>query len=310
MSYEIKPMLASDWDENKLALPAMVQPKIDGVRGVNTTGKLTGRSLKSFKNLAVTELFSHPALEGFDGELALGSITSPSLCRDTSSRLGTINASAEGISWHVFDYVTEMTRDMPYEQRYGRLLKLVPKLPEHLSRVVFVVPYAMCANLEDVELLDSRHLEMGFEGSIVRGLHQPHKAGRSTVKEGGLLRIKRFKDAEAVVVKVLEGHSNLNEMTTNALGLAERSSHEANMVPNAQVGTIVGRLLEDTGPMKAGELVDIGPGRMTQEEKTYYWSNHGALLGKTVKFQWFPKGVKDKLRFVTYQCIRGEEDMG
>ena len=45
----MKPMLAEDFDESKLIFPLIAQPKIDGVRGLNMLGTLTGRSLKTHK---------------------------------------------------------------------------------------------------------------------------------------------------------------------------------------------------------------------------------------------------------------------
>lgn len=86
----MKPMLASDWDEEKQRFPVIAQPKIDGLRGLNMYGRLTGRSLKQFKNKHVTSLFSHSALIGLDGEFAAHDQRHPDLCRMTTSALGTI----------------------------------------------------------------------------------------------------------------------------------------------------------------------------------------------------------------------------
>ena len=55
----MKPMLASDFEEGRAQFPLFAQPKVDGVRAMNMTGTLTGRSLKKFKNKFVTKLLSH-----------------------------------------------------------------------------------------------------------------------------------------------------------------------------------------------------------------------------------------------------------
>ena len=96
-------MLAEDFDESKLIFPLIAQPKIDGVRGLNMLGTLTGRSLKTHKNVYTTKFYSQSCLIGFDGELAANSETHPDLCRITSSALSTI-AGEPFTLWWLFDY--------------------------------------------------------------------------------------------------------------------------------------------------------------------------------------------------------------
>ena len=84
----MKPMLATDADLDKLpSAPYIIQPKIDGVRGLNMYGELTGRSLKKHRNKYTTSFYSHSSLIGLDGELAAERETHPDLCRITSSPL-------------------------------------------------------------------------------------------------------------------------------------------------------------------------------------------------------------------------------
>ena len=52
----MKAMLATDYEEAKLRFPVLAQPKIDGVRGVNFFGTLTGRSLKQHRNKYTTKV--------------------------------------------------------------------------------------------------------------------------------------------------------------------------------------------------------------------------------------------------------------
>lgn len=310
----MKPMLADDWDEERQKFPVIAQPKIDGVRGMNMVGRLTGRSLKTFKNKHVTKLFSHSALIGFDGEFAAEAATHPDLCRLTTSALGTIEGEPF-VLWWLFDYVTLETKELPYHKRFDALRDRVsflqrafPELAQHLR----VIPSYECSHAAVLNHFDTEWLEQGYEGSIIRDPYGLHKQGRSTVREGGLLRIKRFKDAEGVVESVHEGQTNLNEATINELGNTERSTHQANMVANGMVGTLTVRLLApiELGDkvLPAGERITIAAGRLTAPERKHYFLLPNAIIGKTVKFQYFPKGVKDKLRFPTFQSIRMEED--
>ena len=57
---------------------------------------------------------------------------------------------------------------------------------------------------------------------MVRTPDSPYKCGRSTEREAWLLKIKRFEDAEAVVLGTYEGMSNMNEAGVDAFGRTKR----------------------------------------------------------------------------------------
>ena len=52
---------------------------------------------------------------------------------------------------------------------------------------------------------------MGFEGAMVRSLDGRYKNGRSTLREGLLLKVKPWKDSEAEILEVYEMMRNENE---------------------------------------------------------------------------------------------------
>lgn len=315
----MKPMLASDYDESKIRFPVIAQPKIDGVRALNMAGTLTGRSLKKHANRHVTGYFSHSSLAGFDGEMAAEHECHPDLCRLTTSALSTIEG-APWILWHVFDYVTPETASLPYSQRLVAMaarvaaLRADPHLHD-LSHHLRCIPSVMCASLEQLLEVDSTWLDMGYEGTIIRDPQGMHKQGRSTVKEGGLLRIKRFIDFEVEVTEIIEGVTNTNEAQTNELGLQFRSTHQENMVPNGMVGAMMGRIIKDVVDAKGavlfaeGSIVKIGAGSMTHDDRVRYFKEPNLLIGQIAKSKMFPKGVKDKPRFPTFQSIRSKSDL-
>ena len=312
-----KPMLASDYDSEKVRFPCLAQPKIDGVRALNLFGNLTGRSLKQHANKHVTQYYSDPAFIGLDGEMACDRITHPDLCRITTSALNTISGTPF-TQWWLFDYITEETIHLPYHERYKALTTRLTELCLSESRAVHlrIVASNMVHNQKELNFWIERHLEMGFEGTILRDPNGMYKSGRSTVREGGLLRIKEFMDAEAVVIRVVEGNKNTNEQQQNELGQAYRTTHQENIVPNGMVGNIVCRNLMDVKD-KSGKIliakdqeIVVAPGKMSHEERIYWWENQDVIVGKTIKFQFFPKGIKDKPRFPTFQSFRAASDMG
>lgn len=311
----MKPMLAETWDEARQRFPVYAQPKIDGVRALNITGKLTGRSLKTFKNEHVTKLLSHSALYGFDGELAAEAETHPELCRLTSSALGTIKGQPF-VLWHLFDYVTPETRELPYHKRLAALRDRVevlrteqPELAKHLR----VIKSCECTHAAALAHFESQWLEQGYEGVILRDPYGLHKDGRVTVREGTFLRIKRFVDFEFVVEEIIEGDENQNEAQTNELGQTFRTSHQANKVPNGMVGSMVGRVLEDVVSdgevlFPKGSKVTVGAGRLTHDQRREFFQRPALLMAMVSKAKFFPKGIKDKPRFPTWQSFREAED--
>jgi DNA ligase-1 len=313
----MKPMLASDYDELKLRFPLIVQPKIDGVRALNIGGRFTGRSLKGFKNRHVTTLLSRMELQGFDGELAAQAETHPDLCRITSSAVGTIEGEPF-VLWWLFDYIHPDMNDWSYKDRlaalrarFYELQKQAPHLHQHLR----LMPSAEVSSLQALLDMDAMFLEAGYEGTIVRDPLGKHKQGRSTVREGGLLRIKRFVDFEFLVDEIIEGEENQNAATINALGQTERSTHQENMVANGMIGAMLGRTLGVVKDLdgkvlfEAGQQVRVGAGCLSHDQRRYYFKHQVEFKQQIHKAKFFPKGIKDKPRFPTWQSFRAPEDM-
>lgn len=315
----MKAMLATDYEEAKLRFPVLAQPKIDGVRGVNFFGTLTGRSLKQHRNKYTTKFYSHSCLVGLDGELAANHECHPDLCRLTSSALGTIEGEPFTL-WWLFDYVTPQTIKLPYQERYAALIERIREL-HHLNNAVWqhlrLVPSVLCNNMEELLACDTKWLEEGYEGTIIRDPNGSYKQGRSTVREMGLLRIKRFIESEAIIMDIVEGETNLNEAQINELGRTFRTSHKEGKVPNGLVGSMICKQLGDVfdpqNPdikiLEDGQEITVSPGSMTEEEKKFYFENKGRIIGRITKYKFFPKGMKDKPRFPNHQSFRMESDL-
>lgn len=296
MNVNFKPMLASDWDSRKLSFPLLVQPKIDGVRAINVGGHLVGRSLKPFANKQITANFSKDAFEGFDGELIVGaSQTIPDLCRETTSAVNTVSCTS-CMTWIVFD---DHTAKGSYADR---LLQLHNRMEGMDNSHIKVIESISVFSLEELEKCHESFIKKGYEGTIIRSRSAEYKHGRSTVREGGLLRIKDFSDAEGVVVGIEEAMENTNEPSVNALGRSERSSKQEGMLPKGVVGAIV---CKDS----TGALIKVGPGALSHAERKYYFDNPNLLIGHIIKYKYFPHGIKDKPRFPTFLSVRSEVDI-
>jgi DNA ligase-1 len=315
----MKPMLASDFLEEKLKFPLIAQPKIDGVRALHTTGSFTGRSLKKFKNVHTSNFYNHSALAGLDGELAADRETHPDLCRITSSAVGTIKGEPYTL-WWLFDYVTPETAHLPYFHRFDEQLPKrldairdeAPEIWHHLR----LMPFKLVTSFEQLLEYENECLLAGFEGVGIRGLKAKHKQGRSTPTEGGLQRIKRFVDFEFKAHTILEGEENQNEAQINELGNTFRSSHQENKVANGMIGAILGTTLDvvkdpTTGAVlfEKGAEVQVSAGCLNHSERRHYFLNQADFFARTHKGKFFPKGIKDKPRFPTWQSFRDSVDI-
>lgn len=312
----LKAMLASDYVPEKLRFPFGAQPKIDGVRGHNPDGTLLARSLKKHANLFTTQFYSQPHFIGLDGELAADRETHPDLCRITTSAVSTIKGEPFTL-WHIFDYVTEETRNWAYMRRYAEMEKRVKEIQAlgltnagHLR----IVPMEICSNIDEFNALHDKWEDMGYEGSIIRNLDERHKQGRGTVREMGLLRRKDFVEEEALIIGITEGERNDNVAQTNELGHTYRTSHKENKVPNGQVGSFQAIVLKDIYYkerllFKKGMEITIATGTLKEGECIDYFRHPEKVLQKICKWKFFPKGIKDKPRFPQFQSIKAPEDM-
>jgi hypothetical protein len=312
----IKPMRAENYDPNKIKFPVWEEPKIDGFRGYNPDGLLLARTLKKHANRYVTAFFSKPEYKGFDGELAAQHETHPDLCRLTTSALNT-EAGEPFVLWHIFDYVTEETRRMPYWQRYTIMADRIREFQSKgMCGQLRIVPYRVCNNLEELMQAHQENMEAGYEGTCFYGPDVAHKEGKSSPRHNGVLRIKDFIDTEALVLGLVEGEKNLNEATINELGRQVRSSHQENKVPNGMVGSLQCQALEDVRDLYSGKLLlekdqkfICSPGAMTEDEKIDFFCNPHKIVNHIIKLKFFPKGVKDKPRFPNYMMIRPKVDI-
>lgn len=298
-----KPYRASDIDWDKAKFPLMAMPKIDGVRGVNFNGVLTGRTMRKFNNLFTTDRFSKPQYTGLDGEFTIGPDRSPSLCRDTSSAINSIEGEPD-LVWYLFDLCALTVKDKPYIERYEMMRNHIES--QHALGLLLelrVIPYEMVFNREDAMRVHAQHVEDGYEGTIYRLPTATYKHGTSTARECGYMREKDFVQEDAIVLSVIEGETNYNDAKVNSLGHTVRSTNKDNMVPNNQIGSLICR------DVKTGKTIRVGAGQMSHLEREQFFIHQQLIVGKTISYKHFPYGAKTELRFPTFVSIRGDNDV-
>ena len=127
---------------------------------------------------------------------------------------------------------------------------------------------------------------------------------RSTEREGWLLKIKRFEDAEAVVLEPYEGMTNQNEAERDAFGRTKRSMAQAGMVGRGELGGFIVRTLDTGVEFRLGYNHVLGG-----IDRMSLWLRKETLVGKTVKYRHQPSGAKDAPRFPKFVGFREAWDM-
>ena len=299
-----EPMLAGkvkDMNVNTLSYPVLASVKLDGVRALVINGVLVSRQFKPIPNQWCQQMFANLP-EGTDGELIYGDPTAEDAYRNTVSAVMSEDGTPAQVAFHVFD---NFKIPGGFRQRFAKQASL---LQGHSN--TFMVPHTVINNAAEMEVVEAAALEAGYEGIMVRSLDGPYKQGRSTTREGYLLKLKRFEDAEAVVLGTFEWESNTNAATKNATGHTERSSHKSGMVGAGVLGGLEVRGLN--GPY-AGVEFKIGSGFKGADdprgERGKLWAVRETLVGKITKYRFFPSGSKDKPRFPTWKGWRDPIDL-
>ena len=173
------------------------------------------------------------------------------------------------------------------------------RLPE-FERVDKILPVEIHTPAE-LAAYEEKCLAEGYEGVMVRTPDSPYKCGRSTEREGWLLKIKRFEDAEAVVLDCIEGLSNLNPAEKDAFGRTKRSSCKENKVGRDTLGAFLVRDLT-TG-------IEFRLSGFDSATAASIWANRDAAIGRLVKFSHQPSGAKEAPRFPKFIGFREPWDL-
>lgn len=269
--------------EDVTRFPVLASPKIDGVRAhvgyvFDSEGigrpVLLSRSNKPIPNKFCQELFARGEYLGFDGELTVGDPTAKDVFRATTSGVMSVEGEPD-VTFHVFDsyLVPRKTFDDRLDFLVGRWFKdkacRLHRVPQFL--------------VHDADMLAQRELSFladGWEGMIVRDPQATYKRGRSTLKEGGMLKIKRFADAEAVV-----------------LGLDEL------IHKNGSKGGLLGALVVE----KDGVIFRIGTG-FDDKTRRHIWRHPDQYVRRIVKFKYLPRGIKEAPRHPVFLGFRSPID--
>lgn len=263
-----------------LTYPLLASPKLDGIRCLlhPQLGCVT-RSFKQIPNKHINQTLKKYSFSCLDGELVTynndNSIrTFNEIQSDVMSQDGTPR-----FSFLVFDKFTAPER--PFEERIRGASWFVEDFTCN-HPCMQMVPHELIRNCEELERYEQAMVDGGWEGVMTRKPDMPYKEGRSTPRQEGLLKIKRFEDDEGVIV----GCTQL---------------HDKDGGPKDTLGALI------LGTKQWGHI-GVGSG-FTEQQRDDIWHSHHEYMGRHVTFKYQPSGVKNKPRFPTFLGFRDKRDM-
>jgi len=295
-----KPTLAVNADFTKIQYPVYASPKLDGIRCSIVDGKALSRTLKQIPNKHIYGQLSIKWLNGLDGELIIGSPTSKTCYTESVS--GVMRHEGEpAYTYYVFD--CHDYPDSTYRHRWDYLFEMLGNNKRgHEFQQICLLEQNLLHNEAEMLAYEAAKVEEGYEGIILRSPEAPYKFGRSTVKEGYLLKVKRFEDSDAEIIGFEEEMYNGNEAEVNELGRTKRSSAQAGKVGKNTLGAFHVR------DVVSGIEFSIGTG-LTAADRQHFWDNRNDYSGKIVKYKFFAVGVKIAPRHPVFLGMRDAKDM-
>lgn len=300
-----KPMLSGSLeDASKLKFPVLASPKLDGIRCLMINGKCLSRTFKNIPNHFIRNWMEANVPTGMDGEL---------ISRNPDGSIRTFNEiqgdvmreeNEPNFEFQAFDYVSTSLTE-PFEKRFEKLIKLISA--GTLSRVA-LVEHVLINNIEELDAYEAKCLAEGHEGIMVRSTSGPYKCGRSTEREGTLLKVKRFFDSEAIIIGFEEQLENTNEAEKDAFGRTKRSSAKDGMVGKGTLGKFLVQEIGDTPWKDRTFAIGTGEG-LTQELRQSIWDDQDSYLGRIVTYKFQAHGVKELPRLPIWKGFRDARDM-
>jgi len=278
MHNNFAPMLAAKYNGEILKYPILVTTKVDGVRALKVNGNIISRSLKKIPNILIRNALEELLPDGADGEL----FVEPNFQKTVSVVMSVDKDITDlNLTFYWFDWLYPDT-NTPYYARINAMhnyamvhfdddnnnnlpIKIILLMPEQINNVDQLITY------------EQRALNDGYEGVVIRAPEGKYKYGRSTIREGFMIKLKRFEDFEATIIDTEEMMHNFNEEKKDNFNRIKRSSAKDNKINSGVLGSIVAKT-------ENGAIFKIGTG-FTSQQRQYMWQQRDGLVGKLVKYR-------------------------
>lgn len=303
-----------------IPLPTMMSYKYDGMRCEVVDGVAMSRKMLPFPNVFLQKWINHNSayLQGFDCELIVGKPNLPTTFHTTQSG---INSEEGRPDFKLFVLDHWDMEGAPAEDRYYHLESLFENMPQEVRERCILVYQKWAVQPQEIKTFYDQALGLGYEGVMCKHPLRPYKYGRSTLKEGTLLKWKEFADSEIQIESIKQGHKNTNVKTKNELGKAKRSAHKAGKVAQPIIGGFVGKDINPLSPFY-GKLLSVGPGSFSKDALKLLWLQHESwseghwptdkptpVIGRILSYKYQVAGVKDLPRYPGAKGFRSTLDL-
>ena len=299
------PMLAASTvpSAEEVPFPCMASVKLDGIRSPIIDGKAMSRKLLPLPNVSYQEWVyqNRQWVDGVDCEVISGSPVGEGVFHRTQSAIMSIEGTPD-FKLYVFDLLRSDPA-LPAYLRYRSLQEWFATLPPSVREKVVLVEQRFLQSIAELKQYMSEAMDLGFEGLILKHPQRGYKCGRSSVKEGALLKWKEFAYEECRILNVLQGETNINPKVKDALGHSKRSSAKAGKVLVPIVGGF------EVIDVKTGVVFSCSTGLLKEDELKALWSVKDSLLGRVFTYKSQPYGVLKKPRFPGFHGWKSAMDM-
>lgn len=333
-------MLGVEAPENKeeINFPVIASYKLDGIRCIfHPELGMVSRSLKPIKNKQLQEKYKYlidssrdtnTILDGelYNHDLTFQQITSLVMTEDFEDEktfnkllkndpLGLLNAynyELDGymeeftnpLKFHIFDFLMIHNLEVESFERHYDYNYIYSKDPN-----VNIVNQKEIYDYEELDEMFKEALNKGYEGLIIKKLDGKYKFGRSTKKEGLLLKYKPFVTYDAKIFAIIERFKNTNESFKNELG----ESTKRNTVDAKEPTGIASAFI-----VKWDKVVNNSEGYAvienhlkvtlngTEDFRREIWKNKDKYEGKMIEFKGMDVGAKEVPRHPVF--VRFRED--
>jgi DNA ligase-1 len=301
MSTIRKPMKAEDFIEEKLRFPYLGSYKVDGYRSFIDQNICRMSSGKEMPNDSTRNVFSHPDLDGLDGEMVVGPWNRPDTFRRTSSAL---RRKADEPRAILYTFDDRSIGNLPYRTRYESIRRRVQLARDRGHVQLGIIEHILIRDMQDLLQYENEALMLGFEGIMLNDPEAMYKNGRSTVLENIILKVKRMTHEEARIIGFTEQMENISESFLDDLGRSKKSYKKEDLVGAGMVGSFI--VQSSLWPTE----FSISASSLTHDErKDAYDKFEEKYSGQLARFSYFARGVVDVPRHGVFNGLRDVEDL-
>jgi DNA ligase-1 len=176
----------------KVRFPLMVQPKLDGMRMLydSRQRRAESRGGSSQKVESLTHVMNALRAANWNGYTLDGELYVHG--KNFQEIMRMVNNADSRVEYHVFDLVSSD----PFSKRFETLANLLKAAPASTKAYVKLVQTGTVRSEAEAEAIRDREIAQGYEGIMLRD----PKSAYSSTRSMGLLKFKRFDDAEFRVV--------------------------------------------------------------------------------------------------------------